>query len=303
MTEQPRHPLLAPVKPDKRFFLPDGTAITSLKELAERMPKIPETMFKNHVNATKNDFHNWISHVIRDTHLSKEMKDIKDQLKLSRLLSKRVSELEARDARRQISQAIFTQQNQRTISAPRTIKQPSTSFPEPNQVPINPPPQGFSPTTPILPASRSGLQPLTTQKRNRPTIAPTHLSSTVGGSSSTVREDQGIVDKPNPPETTSIRRRVGSKQPASFGFGEGGTNSERPSEPEIPTIPALHEDIPIPPAAYYAPQESDTHSVWPSTESCDHTKHFSCMRCGMLEFGIGLTIGIITTLMFAKAFL
>lgn len=303
MTQQPQHPLLAPVKPEKRFFLPDGSAITSLKELAERMPTIPQAMFMYHVNPTKHDFHNWVSHVIRDTHLSKEMKDVKDQVKLSRLLSKRVSELEARDARRQISQAISTQQNQRANNSQKPIKQPLSTILERTQSPIKTTPTAISPPSPTPRASPSGLQPLTTQKRNRPTITPIPLSPNTSRSSPTVRDNQDIVHKTNPPENLSIRRRVGTKQPASFGFGEVLTGQEKHSEPEIPNIPALQEEIPTPPAAYFTPQESDTHSVWPSTESCDHTKHFSCMRCGMLEFGIGLTIGIITTLMFAKAFL
>lgn len=285
------HPLLQSVKPDKRFFLPDGSSISSLKELARRMPTIPDAMFKSHINATKNDFYNWVSHVIRDTHLSKEMKDIKDQAKLSKLLSRRVAELEARDARREISNAVATQQ---------TSRQKPTSWKSPTPIPPLIPPA--APPSPPAPPT-FGFKPLLPPKQDRP-------MASLSIKKEPIEKRSGQYNRPT---VSSIRKRSGSKTPSSFGFGEDDV--VMPFQPSIKPIPInaaneqgeestfqAHGDVPMPPASYYTPKESGSPSLWPSSESCDHSKHFGCMRCGMVEFGIGLTIGIVTTLMYAKAF-
>ena len=332
------HPLLKPVAQDKRFFLPDGSSITSLRDLAKRLPSLPESLYKNHVTATKNDFYNWVTHVVKDTHLSKEMKDLKDQSKLAKLISKRVAELEARDARREISSAVATQQNQKNsphsfndlplvrpaaipsrseLSAPHSpppsklqqseIQQSDSQLQTRNTQPVYSKPQNGSFSSP-------GFKPLNTPKRDRPNTPPISIQKLQkpgddNPSVSIIQSSNKQIQKQPSGSGDLIRKKSGTKPPSSFGFGEDYIPS--PSKPVAIDLSkesskhngeSDHNDVPQPPAAYYTNQESPARSFWPKPADCDHAKHLGCMRCGMLEFGIGLTIGIITTLMFAKAF-
>lgn len=37
-------------------------------------------------------------------------------------------------------------------------------------------------------------------------------------------------------------------------------------------------------------------------EKCDHSLHMKCTLCGAAEFAVGLVVGVVLALMFAKAF-
>lgn len=81
---------ISDVPSDHYFWLHDGRAIKNLKELADNLKNMDNGLFMFHVNTEKNDFANWILHII-DTKLGEELLGITDK---DTLISTLESELE-----------------------------------------------------------------------------------------------------------------------------------------------------------------------------------------------------------------
>ncbi len=82
------------VHPDHVFHLKSGSTIKNLYELANELATMDEEVFRHHVNEEKNDFHNWIQHIIRDDHLASVFGEIKDRRLMLAAVEKRISDLE-----------------------------------------------------------------------------------------------------------------------------------------------------------------------------------------------------------------
>ena len=80
-TTQPK--VLRPAPSKSYFFLGSGEAIKSVKGLADALEKMPEEVFKHHVNQEKNDFANWIEHVFEDKTLAKKIGKDKKNIRLN----------------------------------------------------------------------------------------------------------------------------------------------------------------------------------------------------------------------------
>ncbi|MEM2915998.1 MAG: hypothetical protein QXT19_01410 [Candidatus Woesearchaeota archaeon] len=85
---------LKDVHPDHVFHLKSGSTIKNLYELANELATMDEEVFRHHVNDEKNDFHNWILHIIRDDHLANVFSEIKDRRLMLAAVEKRIQELE-----------------------------------------------------------------------------------------------------------------------------------------------------------------------------------------------------------------
>ncbi len=277
------HPLLRTVKPEHRFFLQDGASISGLKELSKKLGTLPEAMYKHHVNFAKNDFHSWVSHVIKDTHLSKEIKDAKDQKKMAMLVAKRVSELEGRDSRREISQAVAQAQMAATAISAKTESQPAIQDISKAEKLLKTDKQaGPDITTKAPPAQTGGVQLKAldyTPKNGRKKIPAIGIKRPA-----VIKEALNKEISTAPAKTQNRRTRSSmrlSKTPVSRSIALAGQESSI-SKPDNLT---------------YKPHIAHLH-----TASNEHDSHKFCMRCGIMEFGIGLAVGIVSTLMLAKAF-
>ncbi|MEM4245196.1 MAG: DUF5752 family protein [Candidatus Nanoarchaeia archaeon] len=84
------------VPEEKAFYINDGRKVKNIFELAEAISNMKEQTFKFHVNKNKNDFSEWIRHVIGDEKLADEiarlvMKD-KIQIRLQRYVIRKMLE-------------------------------------------------------------------------------------------------------------------------------------------------------------------------------------------------------------------
>ena len=61
---------------EKRFHFHDGTSIGSLEELMRKLASISYVEFYHHVNPDKNDFANWVLHVLREEQLAAELEKV-----------------------------------------------------------------------------------------------------------------------------------------------------------------------------------------------------------------------------------
>ncbi len=59
---------------DKYFYLQDGKMIKNLSELKASLVKMADSTFDHHVNGHKNDFSDWVEHVLEDKELAKMLR-------------------------------------------------------------------------------------------------------------------------------------------------------------------------------------------------------------------------------------
>jgi len=85
---------LKDVHPDHVFKLKNGAAIKNLYELANELASMDEEVFRHHVNEEKNDFHNWVLHIIRDEHLANVFSEVRDRRLMLAAVEKRIDDLE-----------------------------------------------------------------------------------------------------------------------------------------------------------------------------------------------------------------
>ena len=65
------------VEPEKAFWLTDGRALRNLRQLAEELEKMEDSVWEHHVNAGKNDFANWIEGVFGQYQLGAAVRKVK----------------------------------------------------------------------------------------------------------------------------------------------------------------------------------------------------------------------------------
>jgi hypothetical protein len=63
-------------KPDQYFILVTGVPLKNLKELANSLETMNDWVFNHHVNDSRNDFSSWISEILKEENLAKEVKNI-----------------------------------------------------------------------------------------------------------------------------------------------------------------------------------------------------------------------------------
>lgn len=85
--------ILGDVPHDKVFWLNDGRSLKNLNELSKALNKMDMGLYKYHVNKDKNDFMNWIRHVIGDNLLAKNIAKNKNNNVMYNAVKKRISQL------------------------------------------------------------------------------------------------------------------------------------------------------------------------------------------------------------------
>jgi len=60
-------------KPESYFILVNGVPLKNLKELAGACETMNDWVFNHHVNESRNDFANWVEHVLKEEELSSEI--------------------------------------------------------------------------------------------------------------------------------------------------------------------------------------------------------------------------------------
>ncbi|MBN2013697.1 MAG: hypothetical protein JW778_00810 [Candidatus Altiarchaeota archaeon] len=83
---------LSDVPADKCFWVNNGWIMRNLQELPLALENMGEETFVYHVNKAKNDFHNWITHVIGDKTLAQGIKSSNKKDMLAKV-KKRIAQL------------------------------------------------------------------------------------------------------------------------------------------------------------------------------------------------------------------
>lgn len=85
------------VHPNNVLRIKNGSIVRSLYDLANELTLMDEEVFRYHVNDKRNDFYEWVYHMVRDVHLAKVFSEIKDRRFMLAAVEKRVRQLENPD--------------------------------------------------------------------------------------------------------------------------------------------------------------------------------------------------------------
>lgn len=91
---------------EKYFYLASGGHARSLEDLVLLLDHVTEEEFKKHVNPHKNDFSNWIRHVIRDEYLADQIAMVKTRFEVQYYIEKRVNHLRSILARTETKEKV-----------------------------------------------------------------------------------------------------------------------------------------------------------------------------------------------------
>lgn len=86
---------LRDIHPELALRTKNGKSIKNLYQLASELAAMDEAIFRYHVTEQKNDFVNWINHIVRDEHLARVLSGIKDRRMMFAAVEKRIQELES----------------------------------------------------------------------------------------------------------------------------------------------------------------------------------------------------------------
>ncbi len=75
---------------DKRFWLCDGRVLKNCRDLEQALRTMSDGTYNYHVNGNKNDFHNWIKYVFKDTKLANDVKKSRNRVTAANKLKKKL---------------------------------------------------------------------------------------------------------------------------------------------------------------------------------------------------------------------
>jgi alpha-amylase len=81
---------LARVPDDCVFYCHDGRVLKNMNELGDALAAMSDETFAYHSNAEKKDFSKWISDVIGDKKLAKDLEQVSDRNLATRLVTTRI---------------------------------------------------------------------------------------------------------------------------------------------------------------------------------------------------------------------
>ncbi|MFP3880451.1 MAG: hypothetical protein ACLFVA_05815 [Dehalococcoidia bacterium] len=83
--------LLADVPAEYVFRCHDGSVFRSMRDLRDGLEGISEDIFLFHANAGRNDFGNWVSNVIDDPELTRDLSNAASRIEAAKCVASRVS--------------------------------------------------------------------------------------------------------------------------------------------------------------------------------------------------------------------
>ncbi len=81
------------VPDDHMFYCKDGWVLKDMKDLARALASMDDETFIYHSNTGKNDFSNWLTNVIGDKKLAKDLKNILDRNQAAGIVANRIAVL------------------------------------------------------------------------------------------------------------------------------------------------------------------------------------------------------------------
>jgi hypothetical protein len=87
---------LGDVAVEKQFFCQDGQVFKNLRQLEAALKDMSVGTYQHHVNASKNDFSNWVNQVIGDDKLSRDLLKSTGPIQARKSVADRIAWLESK---------------------------------------------------------------------------------------------------------------------------------------------------------------------------------------------------------------
>jgi hypothetical protein len=165
---------------DKAFYCRDGKVAHSLGELAEILRDMPPDEFSHHVNEYKNDFANWIEHVLSDPELAGTIRKSGSRQEILFAMNERIMRQQISKGLREYTERVGPRRQEPTAAILAELPQ--------QEQPTNPRPEQAQPAWPsqqaqaIQQPSFSTTQPASAIQPNQtaqPAVAPARKTETV----------------------------------------------------------------------------------------------------------------------------
>ncbi|MBW2984415.1 hypothetical protein KY361_04825 [Candidatus Woesearchaeota archaeon] len=82
--------MLGDVAPEQCFWVNRGPIVKNIRQLPTALKRMKEETFMHHVNTGKNDFSEWIKHVVGDAALASKVSKLKTKKAMIDEINKRV---------------------------------------------------------------------------------------------------------------------------------------------------------------------------------------------------------------------
>ena len=87
----PNHPVKKAAPQENIFVLCNGKPVKNLKELADVMDGLEDSVFNHHVRPEHNDFTAWVNDIIKDVELAEKLAGAKDKKNFQLVIYKHIT--------------------------------------------------------------------------------------------------------------------------------------------------------------------------------------------------------------------
>ena len=88
---KPDHPIRREAPQENIFILCNGKPVKNVKELADVIDKLEDSVFEHHVKQDQNHFAAWVKDVIKDAELAEKLAGAKDKKHVQLVLYKHIT--------------------------------------------------------------------------------------------------------------------------------------------------------------------------------------------------------------------
>ena len=102
----------------QQFLIKDGPALKNLFDLERELNAMTSAQFSHHVNDAKNDFYNWVYHVVKDETLAIKMSRVQSKSQMAKIVNSRIKELTKKVVVRKVQKQTETFKQLKKIAIP-----------------------------------------------------------------------------------------------------------------------------------------------------------------------------------------
>ncbi|MBI4449199.1 hypothetical protein HY641_04195 [Candidatus Woesearchaeota archaeon] len=270
------------VHSDHMFFVCDGTTIRNLEELGARLKRMSPQAFAHHVTSTRNDFAMWVRDCIGDAVLSSRLLYSTDQKEMCQIIGAGIAKQKARAGE---------SKRQERVEASRKAQEEARSARLRSAKAVSQPIPVVQPRAPSLDVASSIEQ-------MRLSVPVSYASPRVDAATYAPKQTPvPVEDAPSPLEARlhglvkAARQEKIAKVRVNHPKESVKEPKPRKSKPSKPVLALPFEVYKFPDSPVYttASQVAPPHGA-------------NCVKCGVMEFAIGLIVGLAVALVLARGF-
>ncbi|MEK6874880.1 MAG: hypothetical protein AABX52_03980 [Nanoarchaeota archaeon] len=282
--------------PEHVFYVCDGTTIRNVGELGTRLKRMSVEAFSHHVNSAKNDFALWARDCIGDEVLAARLVCSNDQLEMCKIIGERIAQIKAqqgesnRVVRLSASVPVHKERVMKAVVASRLSTPSLEKVPEKTIVLDSSAVLDISDSIKRIKQSvvSSVYQPVSSVY-SKPSVSSEKSEASLDASLLEKKVEHKVVKVDQKQVVQSSQQSMLVSRSVKHRSASGKSRSVY-KEWKKPVLRL--------PLESYSFEVLDSHEK--VSTRCDHVSHTQCMRCGLLEFFVGLVLGLVFAFFLAK---